>query len=193
MIPGGWTHTPHDYVIKWKHFPRYWPFVRGIYRWSVNSPHKGQWHGALMFSLICAWTKGSGNNRDAGDLRRHRTHYVVTAMPWGWALMRTTVQYGLNPLRPTDGYMRQQNRSSLIQIMACRLCGVKPLFLKNTGLFLIVPLGTNLCEIQIKLRNLETKAFWKCHLQNYNNFLFSVNVLIEFMYLPGMFLPQTFF
>ena len=23
---------PHDDVIKWKHFPRYWPFVRGIHR-----------------------------------------------------------------------------------------------------------------------------------------------------------------
>ena len=21
--------------------PRYWPFVRGIHRWPVNSPHKG--------------------------------------------------------------------------------------------------------------------------------------------------------
>ena len=40
----------HDDVIKWKHFPRYWPFVRGIRRSSVNSPHKGQWRGALMFS-----------------------------------------------------------------------------------------------------------------------------------------------
>ena len=45
----------HDDVIKWKHFPRYWPFVRGIHRWPVNSPHKGQWRGAMMFSLICAW------------------------------------------------------------------------------------------------------------------------------------------
>ena len=45
----------HDDVIKWKHFPRYWPFVRGIHRSPVNSPHKGQWRGALMFSLICAW------------------------------------------------------------------------------------------------------------------------------------------
>ena len=33
-------------------------------------PHKGQWHGALMFSLICAWTNGWANNRDAGDLGR---------------------------------------------------------------------------------------------------------------------------
>ena len=32
----------HDDVIKWKHFPRYWPFVRGIHRSRVNSLHKGQ-------------------------------------------------------------------------------------------------------------------------------------------------------
>ena len=32
----------HDDVIKLKHFPRYWPFVRGIHRSPVNSPHKGQ-------------------------------------------------------------------------------------------------------------------------------------------------------
>ena len=30
----------HDDVIKWKHFPRYWPFVQGILQWPVNSPHK---------------------------------------------------------------------------------------------------------------------------------------------------------
>ena len=46
----------HDDVIKWKHFPCYWPFVWGIHLSPVNSPHKGQWHGALMFSMICAWT-----------------------------------------------------------------------------------------------------------------------------------------
>ena len=51
-------HISHDDVIKWKHFPRYWPFVRGIHRSPVNSPHKGQGRGALMFSLICAWIKG---------------------------------------------------------------------------------------------------------------------------------------
>ena len=47
----------HDDVIKWKHFPRYWPFVRRIHRSPVNFPHKGQWCGALMFSLICALNK----------------------------------------------------------------------------------------------------------------------------------------
>ena len=47
----------HDDIIKKKHFPRYWPFVRGIHRSSVNSPHKGQWRGALKFSLIRALNK----------------------------------------------------------------------------------------------------------------------------------------
>ena len=43
--------TYHDDVIKWKLFPRYWQFARGIHRFPVNSPHKGKWHGALIFSL----------------------------------------------------------------------------------------------------------------------------------------------
>ena len=70
----------HDDVIKWNHFPRYWPFVRGIHRSTVNSPHKGQWRGALTFSLICAWINGWSNNDDAGDWRRHREHYDVIVM-----------------------------------------------------------------------------------------------------------------
>ena len=69
-----------DDVIKWKHFPRYWPFVRGIRRSPVNSPHKGQWRGALMFSLICAWINALVNNREAGDLKRHRAHFDVILM-----------------------------------------------------------------------------------------------------------------
>ena len=70
----------HDDVIKWKHFPRYWPFVRGIHRSPVNSPHKGQWRGALIFSLICVWINGWVNNQEAGDLRRYRVHYDVSVM-----------------------------------------------------------------------------------------------------------------
>ena len=70
----------HDDVIKWKHFARYWPFVRGIHRSPVNSPHKGQWRRALVFSLICPRINGWVNNGDAGDLRRHRAHYDVIEM-----------------------------------------------------------------------------------------------------------------
>ena len=81
-VNGGvcWDYFWHDDVIKWKHFPRYWPFVRGIHRSPVNSPHKGQWRGALMFSLICVWINGWVNNREAGDLRHYCAHYDVTVM-----------------------------------------------------------------------------------------------------------------
>ena len=47
-IPPAWDQFPdmnwyiHDDVMKWKHFPRYWPFVWGIHRSPANSPHKGQ-------------------------------------------------------------------------------------------------------------------------------------------------------
>ena len=58
-------------------------YVRRIHRLPVNSPPKGQWSGALMFSFICAWTNAWVNNWDTGDLRRHLTHYVVTVMIQG--------------------------------------------------------------------------------------------------------------
>ena len=68
-----------------KYFPHYWPFVRGIPRSPVNSPHKGQGCGVLMFSLIWAWTNGWVNNQDAGDLRRHRFHYDDIVMDINYA------------------------------------------------------------------------------------------------------------
>ena len=75
-----WLLPWHDDVIKLEHFPRYWPFVRGIHRSPVNSPHKGLWCGVLMLSLICAWINRWVNNRDAGDWRRHHAHYDVIVM-----------------------------------------------------------------------------------------------------------------
>ena len=56
--------------------PLWWEFTSC--RWIPLT--KGQWRGALIFSLICAWTNEWVNNRDAGDLRRHRAHYDVTVM-----------------------------------------------------------------------------------------------------------------
>ena len=71
----------HDDVTKWKHFPRYWLFVRGIHQSPVNSPHTAQWCGAFMFSLICL--NGWVNNGEADVLRRHRAQYYVTVMSVG--------------------------------------------------------------------------------------------------------------
>ena len=57
-------------------------------------PHLGQWRGALMFSLICVSINGLVNNREAGDLRRHRAHYDVTVM----RAHKTTRNRGLNAI-----------------------------------------------------------------------------------------------
>ena len=54
--------------------------MREIHRSPVNFPHKGQWRGALMFSLIYAWINDWVNNHEAGDLRRQHGHYDVIVM-----------------------------------------------------------------------------------------------------------------
>ena len=62
-------------------FPPDWPFVRGISWWPVDYPHKGQCCGALIFSLICAWTNGWANNRDAGETAS-RSLWRHCNVPW---------------------------------------------------------------------------------------------------------------
>ena len=57
-VSHGLRHKPsdgHDGVIKWKHFPHRWPFVWGIHRSPMNSPHKGQWRFDIFFDL--SWSK----------------------------------------------------------------------------------------------------------------------------------------
>ena len=61
----------------------------------MNSLHKGQWCGALMFSLICAWINDWVNSRDAGDFRRHCAHYDVNVMPPEWTKTSGTVSNGM--------------------------------------------------------------------------------------------------
>ena len=100
-------HAASCDVIKWNNFPRYWPFVRGIHRSPVNSPHKGQWRGALMFTLICARINGWVNNREAGDLRRYRTHYDVIVM---YHVLRTLLFWSLNKLIWIRSYKMTKNQ-----------------------------------------------------------------------------------
>ena len=56
----------HDDVIRWKHFPRNWPFVRGIHRGPVNSPHK--WPVTQSFDVFF-------------DLRLNKR---LSKQSWGW-------------------------------------------------------------------------------------------------------------
>ena len=109
VISYAWVHPDsqrnHDDVMKWKHFPRYWPFVRGIHRSPVNSPHKDQWRAALMFSLICIWINGWVNYREAGDLRRHRAHYDVIVMYDLWHRMKGATKSKVLTLSIIDRFL----------------------------------------------------------------------------------------
>ena len=44
----------HADVMPSKRVPQhYWPFVRGIHRWSVDSPHQGP----VLQNFLCCWTE----------------------------------------------------------------------------------------------------------------------------------------
>ena len=95
-------HKPRDCRLLWSHWENMMTSSSGnIFRVPglcagnspvpENSPHKGQWRGALMFSLICVWINSWTNNREAGDLRCYCAHYDVIVMviekmvrDWKW-------------------------------------------------------------------------------------------------------------
>ena len=70
-----WSRT-HDDVIKWKHFPRYWPFVPVTGEFPSQRPVTRSFDVFFDLRLNKRWV----NNRDAGDLRRHCAHYDVIVM-----------------------------------------------------------------------------------------------------------------
>ena len=84
------SRSLRDDVIKWKHFPRNWPFVSAIQRSPITKASGDD------FSLICAWIHSWVNNREASDLRRHRAHYDVIVMA--------------DPLKRCDKYLRWHSK-----------------------------------------------------------------------------------
>ena len=61
------------------------------------TPHKGQWRGALIFSLISTWINSWVNNPEAGDLRRHRAHCDVSVM-----ILRRPEMHAISPYTEAD-------------------------------------------------------------------------------------------
>ena len=70
----------HDDVIKWKHFPRNWPFVRGLHRSRWIPLTKASDVELWCFFFICVKINSCVNNHEASYLRRHRGHYDVNVM-----------------------------------------------------------------------------------------------------------------
>ena len=80
--------------------------------WPVNSPHKGQCRGALVFSLICVWSNSWANASDAGALWCHRAHYDVIVMESikqkRWYRTDGDSQTAIQTDRQTDGQTDRQ-------------------------------------------------------------------------------------
>ena len=123
----------HDDVIKWRHIPRCWPFTRGIHRSPVNSPHRGQWRGILMFSLISTRVNGWAIVRlvisDAIML------IMTSLVKNGWLLQMTFSKvYYLRKLFLTDNFDlccccvgANNNMPSLLRLVSWRRTGDMPL------------------------------------------------------------------
>ena len=132
-------------AIKWKHYPRYRPFVREIHRSPVDSPHKVQWRGTLTFSLICAWTNSWANNRDPCALIRHGAHHDATIKH---------CKYAIQPTRPVQCPLRIM---SLCMDTTCRYGTLVHWFCTWQMLY---PQGW---QRNIVIKNRESSWYQYCH------------------------------
>ena len=144
----------HDDVIKWKHFPRYWPFVRGIHRWPVNSPHKGPVMRSfdVFFDLrlnkrLSKWSRGWWFEASSRSLWRHCNvaKFLYASLPlhqWVRVAIYASVNLAIigldNGLSPV-----------LLQTMIWT----------NAGLLVIRPMGTHFREAWIQI---QSYLFPKC-------------------------------
>ena len=117
-----YTHNKHT-IPWWRHqmetLSALLAICAGNSSVPVNSPHKGQWRGALMFSLIRAWINDWVNNREAGDLRRHRghcgIHWTYLSHPWCriifWYHTAFYLDTGFNILIPKKNGCKRHNKN----------------------------------------------------------------------------------
>ena len=90
---------------------------------------KSKWRGALMFSFICAGTNGWVNNREAGDLRRHRAHYDVIVMSLGDVGPRSRVQKEPRKLKTL---LWRHNENDSVSYHQPRGCLLNRLFIRRS-------------------------------------------------------------
>ena len=149
-----WDNPPSWWCHQMETFPRYWPFVRGIHRSPMDSPRKGQWRGAVMFSVICAWTNGWAKDRDAGGLRRHRVPYDVSVMlRWLISIVLKGLYKILVPENKVLLGQRYLNDFLIIYILYSKPC--KQYFL---NISLLTPLNTFLSQVLKMYQHLFAKC-----------------------------------
>ena len=95
-------------------------------------PYKGQWRGALMFSLICAWMNGWVNHREVGDLRRHHAYYNVIVM----------FQYSIYWEKQTNRYAEETMK---LVLFVLEMNDISRIFLYNAFLWRLLQMAF-VCE-----------------------------------------------
>ena len=147
-----WTAVDHDDVIKWKHFPHYWLFVQGIHLSLVNSPHKGQWRGALMFSLVCALNKRLS--------KQSRSWWLEMPSRSLWCHCNVDS----HPLSPLMMYVSVTTGLALVHVMVSCLFGAKQLPEPMLTYYKLAPEEQTSIKLESKYENYPgRKCFCKCH------------------------------
>ena len=144
----------------------------------MNAPHKGQWRGALMFSLICVWINDWANNREAGDLRRYRGHYDDNVMSPGIGVIKT-IQF-CNSFQLTTVFTRGLFWPSGIVACVClhlyvcvclsitslsvwqQVCLCKTPWLRSLLFWGFIDLDLHSSQIELKSQNLPHLSLWVC-------------------------------
>ena len=80
----------------------------------------------LWWFFICAWINGWVNNREAGDVRRHRAHYDVTVMLFTLSLEYTSLEWMLTATIWHDIYIIG------LTLILCPLVSLKVMYLSLT-------------------------------------------------------------
>ena len=85
---------------------------------------------------------------------------------------KSWVPSSVNSLRQSEAYMHWSPRSSLVQIMACRLFGAKPLSKPMLGYCQLYPQEQTSVKFLPQLIHFHSwKCIWKCRLQNDSHFV----------------------
>ena len=108
-----------------------------------------------MFSLICVWINDWVNNREAGDLRRHRPHYDVIVMRGNHFSTLNRILNSLTQIRVSKLILNGSDN------------GLSPgryqaITWSNAGILLMGPLGTNFNGFLIVIQKF---SFKKIHLK----------------------------
>ena len=124
------------------------------------------WNLNRYTHILCQWDKFEN------VICKMAAIFVAVSMCWSRVSVGNHIDWCVNSLRPRDTYMRLWTRSSLVQIMACRLLGAKPLSEPMLTYSQSGHKEQNSVKYHSKLEHFHSrKCIWKCRLENGGHFV----------------------